>query len=103
MSIHVQEKRKGNLFQRGFKRKVMENEKYFYAAVYYIHANPVHHDLIKDLTQYKFSSYNTLYGNNKTNLCRNELMEWFGGKNDFIKYHTEMKSNLFNDDYMVED
>lgn len=103
MSINVQEKRKGNLFQRGFKRKVMENEKYFYAAVYYIHANPVHHDLIKDLTQYKFSSYNTLYGNNKTNLCRNELMECFGGKNNFIKYHTEMKSNLFNDDYMVED
>jgi len=103
MSINVQEKRKGNLFQRGFKRKVIENEKYFYAAVYYVHANPVHHGLIKDLTQYKFSSYTTLCGKDKTNLCRDELMEWFGGKNNFIKYHIEMKNNFFNDDYLIEE
>jgi REP element-mobilizing transposase RayT len=102
MSINVQEKRKGNLFQRGFKRKLIENEKYFYAAVYYIHANPVHHGLIKDLTQYKFSSYNILCGNNNTILCRDELMEWFGGKEKFISYHTEMKRNVFNDDYLIE-
>lgn len=103
MSINVQEKRKGNLFQRGFKRKVIENEKYFYSAVYYIHANPVHHGLLKDLARYTFSSYDTLCGENETMLCRNELMEWFGGKNRFISYHTEMKRNSFNDDYMIED
>lgn len=103
MSINIQENRRGNLFQRGFKRKRIENEKYFYAAVYYIHANPVHHGLIKDLTQYKFSSYNILCGNNETNLCRTDVMEWFGGKNNFMKYHTEMKSKVFNDDYLIED
>jgi REP element-mobilizing transposase RayT len=103
MSINVQEKRKGNLFQRGFKRKIIDDEKYFYAAVYYIHANPVHHGLIKDLTQYKFSSYNALCGNNKTNLCRTDVMEWFGGKNNFMKYHTEMKNKVFNNDYLIED
>ena len=103
MSINVQEKRKGNLFQRGFKRKIIENEKYFYSAVYYIHANPVHHGLLKDLARYTFSSYDTLCGENETILCRNELMEWFGGKNRFINYHTEMKRNSFNDDYMIED
>jgi len=58
---------------------------------------------VKNLTQYKFSSYDTLSRDNKTILCRNELMEWFGGRNRFIKYHTEMKNNLFNDDYMIED
>ena len=103
MSINVQEKRKGNLFQRGFKRKIIEDEKYFYAAVYYIHSNPVHHGITKDLTQYKFSSYNSLCGNNKTILCRDELMEWFGGKNNFIEYHTEMKSKVFSDDYIIDD
>jgi REP element-mobilizing transposase RayT len=77
ISINVQEKRKGNLFQRGFKRKIIENEKYFYSAVYYIHANPIHHRLIKDLTQYKFSSFNTLCSDNTTKLCRNEVIDWF--------------------------
>ena len=103
MSINVQEKRKGNLFQRGFKRKSIENEKYFYAAVYYIHANPVHHGLVRDLTKYNFSSFNILIGNDKTNLRREELMEWFGGKNKFVKYHIEMKNKVYNNDYMIED
>jgi REP element-mobilizing transposase RayT len=103
MSINAQEKRKGNLFQRGFKRKIIENEKYFYSAVYYIHANPIHHRLIKDLTQYKFSSFNTLCSDNITKLCRNEVIDWFGGKNNFIKFHKEMKNNFFNDDYMIEE
>jgi putative transposase len=103
MSINEQEKRKGNLFQRGFKRKIIENEKYFYAAVYYIHSNPVHHGITKNLTQYNFSSYNSLCGNNKSILCRDELMEWFGGKDKFIKYHMEMRKNVFNDDYIIED
>ncbi|GIK62028.1 MAG: hypothetical protein HND39_08025 [Ignavibacteriota bacterium] len=103
MSINIQEKRKGNLFQRGFKRKIIEDEKYFYSAVYYIHANPVHHGITKDLTQFKFSSYNVLCGNNKTSLNRDELLEWFGGQDKFIKYHIEMKRNIFNDNYMIED
>ena len=103
MSINIQEKRKGNLFQRAFKRKIIDDERYFYAAVYYIHANPIHHKLVKDLRDYKFSSYDSLSGNNKTKLCRDELIEWFGGKENFISYHSEMKRSYFSDNYIIED
>ena len=42
MSINKQQERKGSLFQRGFKRKLNDRKNYFYAAVYYIHSNPVY-------------------------------------------------------------
>jgi len=103
MAINKQEKRKGNLFQRGFKRKIIEDEKYFYAAVYYIHSNPIHHNIIKDLTEYKFSSYNSLIGNKETKLCRSEVMDWFRGSKNFIEFHTEMKKICFSDNYIIED
>lgn len=103
MSINKQEQRKGSLFQRGFKRKLLEGEKYFYSAVYYIHSNPVHHGLIKDLTKYKFSSFFLLAGEKETKLCRNEVMEWFGSKENFVRYHTELKRKTNDNSFMIED
>ena len=103
MSINKQEKRKGNLFQRGFKRKIIENEKYFYFAVYYIHSNPVHHRMVKDLTEYKLSTYNSLISNSKTKLCRAEVMEWFGGEKNFIEFHKDLQNKYFNDNYIIEE
>ena len=103
MSINKQENRKGNLFQRPFKRKIIENEKYFYAAVYYIHANPVHHKIVKDFKEYDFSSYKSLCGNKETKLCRNEVMEWFSGKENFIDYHGKRNNSFYSNDYLIED
>ncbi len=103
MSINEQEKRRGNLFQRGFKRKIIENEKYFYSAVYYIHSNPVHHGIVKDLTKYKFSSYNPLIFNNESKLCKDEVMEWFGGEKNFIEFHKDLQNKYFNDNYIIEE
>jgi len=103
MSINKQEKRKGSLFQRGFKRKLIENENYFYSAVYYIHSNPVHHNIIKDFKEYEYSSYKSFKSVNNTALCRDEVFSWFGGKENFIKYHEEFNTNFYSDSYMIED
>ncbi len=103
MSVNEREKRRGNLFQRGFKRKLIENERYFYTAVYYIHCNPVHHHIVTDLKKYKFSSYNKLIGSDKTILRRDEVMEWFGGRGNFIDYHSQMKDRNFSDEYLIEE
>jgi REP element-mobilizing transposase RayT len=101
MAINIQEKRKGNLFQRGFKRKVIDDERYLYAVVYYIHSNPVHHKLIKDFTEYPFSSYHILLNDKQTTLCKDEVFEWFNGKINFIKYHSEYRTD-YNKDFIIE-
>lgn len=103
MSINIQQKRKGNLFQRGFKRKSIDDERYFYSAVYYIHANPVHHNLVRDLRNYKFSSYNILIGNDDTRLSRDIVIGWFGGRSNFINFHSDIKSDYHGDNYLIED
>jgi REP element-mobilizing transposase RayT len=101
MAINIQEKRKGNLFQRGFKRKIIDDERYLYAVVYYIHSNPVHHKLAKDLKEYPYSSYFQLTNVNETNLCRDEVLGWFNGRENFIKYHSEYNMD-YSKDFVIE-
>lgn len=103
MSINKQEKRKGNLLQRGFRRKIIEDEKYFYSAIYYIHSNPVHHKIVDDLKKYEFNSYYSLVSNDKTFLCRDQVMEWFSGRQNFIDYHNQPNCKIYNDDFLIED
>jgi putative transposase len=103
MSINKEQKRRGNLFQRQFKRKLIDNEKYFYAAVYYIHSNPVHHFIVNDLTEYPYTSYKLFEGESETKLCKNEVFEWFGGKESFFEYHKEFNRDIYSDNLMIEE
>jgi REP element-mobilizing transposase RayT len=103
MSINKQQGRKGSLFQRGFKRKLIDDEKYFYAAIYYIHSNPVHHKMIQKLNNYKYSSYNILISEKNTRLQREEIFDWFNGKENFIEYHIKKRNKVFDDSFILED
>ncbi|MEZ5004747.1 MAG: transposase [Chitinophagales bacterium] len=82
--------RKGKLFMLPYRRKQIQNDKYFTLLTGYIHRNPVHHFIVKKPEQWKHSSYNILNSNIPTKLMRTELLEWFGGKNEFVKYHNDM-------------
>ncbi|TAG54039.1 MAG: hypothetical protein EAZ27_09770 [Cytophagales bacterium] len=92
--------RKGSLFMHPFKRKLIDNETYFTRVVYYIHSNPVHHGFVKNIEDWKHSSYHSLISNKETKLDRNEVLKWFFGKEEFVKYHN--RSDRFNQ-HSVED
>ena len=51
--------RSGHLFQGRFKSFVIENERYFLALSHYIHGNPIRAGFVKQLSQYRWSSYHT--------------------------------------------
>jgi len=61
----------------------------------------VHHKIISDLRKYPYSSYSILLNDSQTNLCRDEVFEWFNGKENFIKYHAEY-GNDYNKDFIIE-
>jgi REP element-mobilizing transposase RayT len=90
-SINKQFDRSGSLFQKNFKRKVIEESTYLTRIILYIHANPQKHKCVKDFKEYRFSSYNGIIGNKSTKLNRNEVLEWFGGKENFVKFHDDNK------------
>jgi len=82
-------KRKGSLFMQNFKRKPVENDSYFTKLVHYIHANPVHHGFVNNLSDWSWSSYQAFLFDKPTKLRRQEVLDWFGGKEDLLALHQQ--------------
>lgn len=80
-------KRKGALFIDFLKRIEIPNESYFQNVAHYIHHNGVHHGFCKRPEEWLYSSFQSLLTQKKTLLQRNAILDWFGGIEDFIKYH----------------
>jgi len=81
--------RKGALFIDYTKRSLIDKDESFSKLIHYIHVNPIHHGLIKQINKWKYSSYNSILSNGKTLLLRDEVLEWFGGRDEFIKFHQQ--------------
>jgi len=89
-SINVQENRFGNLFSRPFKRKFIKNQNYLTNIICYIHRNPLHHGIVSDFSNYKWSSYSKILNNENHFLESKSVLEWFGGKDEYILIHKEL-------------
>ncbi len=103
MAFNKQHERKGNLFQRPFKRVEVMKESHFTQAIIYIHANAQHHKLCKDFTDYIWSSWHTILSDKPTHLKREEVLGWFGGRQQFIDVHKSMTQYYYNCDVSIED
>ena len=44
----------------------------------------------------------SILSNKPTNLQRGQVLDWFGGKNNFIKYHNIQKKNYSVDEFLIE-
>lgn len=78
---------RGALFERPFKRKLIDTNEYLRQVVVYIHNNPVHHRFCKHPLEYPWSSYLTCTSDKATKLKRDEVIAWFGGKQEYEKEH----------------
>ncbi len=79
--------RTGPLFERPFKRILIENEAYLRYLVYYIHHNPVKHGFVEDMIEYPWSSYLTVSSPKKTNLKREDVINWFEDVENYQYFH----------------
>ena len=87
--INKERGRTGSLFQKNFKRKLVDNEDYFTSLIAYIHLNPIKAGLVSKCDEWKYSSYNFLLSLNETRLARHEVLEWFNGRQGFVRFHEE--------------
>jgi len=85
--INKKYNRNGNLFQRAFKRKLIDNEFYLRQVVVYIHNNPVHHGFKKKMTDYPWTSFFPLLSEDPGILRQEDVLNWFGNKQHFIAAH----------------
>ena len=103
MAFNKQQIRAGNLFHRPFKRIEINKESHFTQAIIYIHANAQHHNLYKDFTSHKWTSWHTILSDKPTTLKRNEVLEWFGGLQKFVEIHKAMTEYYYNCEVAIED
>lgn len=87
-AFNKQQKRRGNLFTRPFKRKEILDDIYFRKLVHYIHHNPVEAGLCNNPTEWVHSSYNALISLKPTLLNRFEVLEYFDTVKNFKYVHS---------------
>ena len=86
-AYNKQNKRHGSLFERPFKRKLINSENYLKRVLLYIHNNPVHHRFVEHPIEYPWSSYLDLTLPKPNNLKRNIVTEWFEDMQNFKALH----------------
>jgi REP element-mobilizing transposase RayT len=85
--------RTGSLFEKHFKRIKLIDEEYLKQLIVYVHLNPKHHLDLKFET-YKFSSYPSFLSQKDTKLEREEVLNLFGGIENFIFCHNKKNDDL---------
>ncbi len=98
-AINKQEKLEGSLFRKNIRRKEAEEIDYLKYLIWYIHNNPVHHNLFHSLQEYSHSSYQSLISNKPTKLKRMEVLQLYEGLSGFTQYHKEKTLGYDGNDF----
>ncbi|MFT3822686.1 MAG: transposase [Chitinophagaceae bacterium] len=85
--FNIKYNRRGGLFMRPFKRKLIKDDANLSWITWYIHQNPLHHKLTEDWQNWKWSSYKAYTSDSNTLLDTTFLLDFFGDREAFIKHH----------------
>ncbi len=82
--------RTGSLFEKPFKRILVDSERYLVHLVSYIHRNPQQHGFTDDFRTYPYSSYQTIWQQKNSRLEYQQVFEWFGNISALANYHQQV-------------
>jgi len=92
--------RVGHVFQGRYKSECIDNEAYFWSCFRYIHLNPVKASIVKNMIEYRYSSFKEFTDCNTILLHPNSfklLSKYFTSTTEFIKFHEIKSDNIFID------
>jgi putative transposase len=46
-------------------------------------------NILKDISDWKFSSYHSIISDEKTFLEKNQVIDWYGGQDEFLLFHNK--------------
>ncbi len=101
-AFNREQNRSGKLFQLPFKRVEVTDDDYFTIIISYIHRNPLHYKITKNFEDYPFSSYRAILSDKPTALERKYVLEWFGGRKVFMKFHKEEINMYLKEQFLLE-
>lgn len=87
------ENRTGSLFEKHFRRIKVDNERYLKQVILYVNSNSQTHFGI-DFKNYSFSSYREVISGSYNILKTDDLLDLFGGKENFKEVHDSHRISL---------
>lgn len=81
--------RKGSLFIKNFKRKIVDSDSYLTHLIYYVHVNPVRHELRKNINQWQWCSYKSYFKDDFSFVETSHIIDHFGGLEMFLEHHNK--------------
>ncbi len=94
--------RTGSLFEHPFGRVPITTGRQFWNVIAYIHQNPQKHKFVQDFRDWKWSSYGIILVEKPTKLRRDAVLDWFGGKENYLELHEQWVSDA-NAKWFAED
>ncbi len=91
--------RHGSLLEKPFRRKEISDNKYLKYLVYYIHHNPVHHNFVNKIDDYKWSSFQSFLSSEKIN----EVIEWFDDLDNLLFFHKQQQELVKLKELLIDD
>ncbi|MFA5835056.1 MAG: hypothetical protein WDA22_16380 [Bacteroidota bacterium] len=102
-AINKQNQLTGSLFQKYFRRKLIDNDLYYTRLIYYIHANPSHHGIVDDFKTYPWSSFTPLLNGPASMLQRQDVLSFFNGMDGYREFHNRKLDFKEIDYLLIED
>jgi hypothetical protein len=84
--------RTGSLFEHPFGSVEISNLSQLVNLVAYMHFNPQKHGFVDDFRHWPYSSYGELKFEDSTWLQRDEVSDWFGGRDQCEEYHHDYQA-----------
>ena len=88
-SINKMYNRKGSLFIDYLKRRKVEKESDLTSFIFSTHKNALQHGYTAKIGDWKHDAYNSILNDVHTKLLRKEVLDLFGGREKFIKFHEQ--------------
>lgn len=85
--------RRGHLFQDRFKSEPVEDDTYLLTVIRYIHQNPVKANIVKNVSNYEYSSYDEYIGTSNSWIDIDFALSMLD-KENFIKFHNEINDDV---------
>ena len=96
-AFNKQQSRHGSLFQKRFRRVLINNDVQLLNKICYVHHNPIHHNISDSYEGWRYTSYHAYITTKPTNIARQKGLSLFGDTGEsnkrFMAYHKGYQEN----------
>jgi putative transposase len=93
---------RGAMFERPFRRKLIDSEFYLKQLILYIHNNPVHHGFLAKPEDYEWSSYSEILSNSPAFVMRETVVDLFDDIHNFKAVHKLFANSILDERFALE-